>query len=419
MQLRRWWLIWACALLLSACAGTAPQPAATATPVAPVTPTTIVVWHAFGGSEEYLYTDMLQSIATANGFTVVVQRMPLSGMLEDVSAAWSSGTGPHLVIVNNSQALILAERGLSLKLDAVVAAPRRDAIAQAVRDTTRYTDAAGTSGWYGVPITYALPVLFYNSKSILQAPQTIDDLLVMARSLHNPPDWGLGADITFDTFGGYLTGFGGAVVDEQNRIVIGASGRVGAERWLTWLALLNSDPDLLTRLNGIFSTERTIGAGQVAMVIDSSAQRSTYQRVWGEALVIVPLPRDLSADTAPAPFMQSTALVLNKRLAAHEVRAAQVIIDALLSTERQAVLAANGIQPANRTVDTNNLPAVAAIHLAASSAIAPAPVLLRYDVQRVLQSAVQQVLAGVVTPADAVTNADSQLRSLVEGSLQP
>jgi len=419
MQLRRWWLIWMLCFVLASCASPASAPAATATPVAPPNPTTIVVWHAFGGSEEYLYTDMLQTIATANGFTVVVQRMPVSSILEDVSAAWSSGKGPHLVIVNNSQALVLAERGLSLQLDAIVAAPRRDAIAQAVRDTTRFTDAAGTTGWYGVPVTYALPVLFYNRKSILQAPQSTADLLVMARALHNPPDWGLAADITFDTFGGYLTGFGGVVFDAKNHVVLGTSGRVGAERWLSWLALLNSDPDLSTRLNGIFSTERTVGAGQVAMVIDSSSQRSTYQRVWGDALAIAPMPRDPSAEAAPAPLLQSTAVVLNKRLSAHEVRAAQIIIDALLSTDRQAVLAANGVQPANRTVDTSNLPAVAAIHQAASSAVAAAPVLLRYDVQRVLQTAVRQVLAGVVTPADAVTNADSQLRSLVEGSQLP
>jgi len=419
MFLRRWWLIWFCAVLLAACATAAPAPAATATPVAPSNATTLVVWHALGGSDEYLYTDLLQSIAAANGFTVVVQRVPMSSLLADVSAAWTNGKGPHLVLVNNSQAIALAERGLSLQLDAMVTAPRRDAIAQPVRDTTSYTDATGKTGWYGVPLTYALPVLFYNRKAILQAPQTTDDLLMMARALHNPPDWGLGADISVDTFGGYLRGFDGAVFDADNRVVLGTSGRAGAERWLTWLAALNADPDMQIHLNGIFGIERTVGAGQLAMVIDSSAQRSTYQRVWGDALAVAPLPPDPSAPAAPAPLLTSTALVLNRRLAAGEVRAAQSIIDALLSTEQQAILAAHGLQPANRTVDTTNLPVVASIHRAATTAVAAAPVMLRYDVQRVLQSAVRQVLAGVISPTDAVTNADSQLRSLIEGTQLP
>lgn len=419
MLLRRWWLIWMCAVSLAACAAVAPAPLATATPEAPANMTTLVVWHALGGSDEFLYTNIMQSIAASNGFTVVIQRIPMSSMLTDVSAAWSSGKGPHLVVVNNSQAIALAERGLSLQLDAIVAAPRRDAITQPVRDTTRYTDAVGKTGWYGVPLTYALPVLFYNSKSILQAPQTTDDLIVMARSLHNPPDWGLGADITVDTFGGYLSGFDGAVFDTNNQVVIGTSGRTGAERWLTWLTTLNADPDVLTRLNGIFGIERTVGAGQLAMVIDSSAQRSTYQRVWGDALGVAALPRHTGATAAPAPVITSTALVLNRRLAAREVRAAQVLIDAMLSTEHQATFAANGFQPANRTVDTTNLPVVAGIHAAATHAVAASPLMLRYDVQRVLQTAVGQVLAGVVSPTDAVTNADSQLRSLVEGTLLP
>jgi ABC-type glycerol-3-phosphate transport system substrate-binding protein len=300
-----------------------------------------------------------------------------------------------------------------------VAAPRRDALSQSVRDTTRYTDDTGTTGWYGVPITYAIPVLFYNTRAVLQAPQTTDDMLVMARALHNPPDWGLGADITFDTFGGYLAGFGGVVFDADNQVVLGTSGRDGAERWLAWLATLNADPDLLTRLHGVLAVERTVGAGQLAMVIDSSARRSTYQQVWGDALEVAPLPRYAQGDTDVAPVLSSTAVVLNQRLTADEVRAAQSLIDTLLSSERQISFAQNGIQPVNRTVDTSTLPGVAAIQRAAGVAVAPSPLMLRYDVQRVLQTAIRQVLAGVVTPTDAITTADSQLRAIVEGTNLP
>ncbi len=419
MHLRRAWLIWLCCFVLAACASPASTPVATATLPPPKNQTTLVIWHAFGGSEEFLYDDMLQSIAAANGFTVVIQRMPMATMLDDVSSAWRNAKGPHIVILNNSHAIALAQRGLSLQLDAIVSAPRRDAIVQQVRDTTRYTNADGTTGWYGVPLTYALPVLYYNAHSVLQPPQTTDDLLTMARALHNPPDWGLGADISFDTLGGYLAGYDGAVFDTTNHVVLGTSGRAGAERWLTWLAGLNADADLLTNLNGILRVERTVGAGQLALVIDSSARSSIYQQVWGEAMGIAPLPRDRAASGPPAPLLSSTVLVLNKRLTADEVRAAQSLIDGLLSTERQQVLAQNGIQPVNRTIDTTNLPTVLAIQAATANAVAAPPELLRYDVQRVIQSAIRKVLAGVDTPTDAVTTADSQLRAIVEGTNQP
>jgi ABC-type glycerol-3-phosphate transport system substrate-binding protein len=416
MHLRRVWLMWICCVVLAACATPAQSPIATATLPPPKAVTTLVVWHAFGGSEAFVYEDILQSIAAANGYTIVSQRMPASTLLADITTAWQSAKGPHVVIVNNTHAIALAQRGLALKLDALVAGPRRDALSQPVRDTTRYTDATGATGWYGVPVTSAFPVLFYNTRAVLQAPQTSDDMLVMARALHNAPDWGLGADITFDTFGGYLAGFGGAVFDADNRVVLGTSGRDGAERWLAWLATLNADPDLLTRLHGVFDVERTVGAGQLAMVIDSSARRSTYQQVWGDALAVAPLPRYAESDTDVAPVLSSTAVVLNQRLTADEVRAAQSLIDALLSSEYQATFAQNGIQPVNRTVDTSTMPAVASIQRAAVGAVAPSPFMLRYDVQRVMQSAIRQVLAGVVTPTEAITTADSQLRAIVEGT---
>ena len=419
MHLRRVWLLWILCVVLAACATPAQPPIATATLPPPKAATTLVVWHAFGGSEAFVYEDMLQSIAAANGYTILSQRMPASTLLADITSAWQSAKGPHVVIVNNSHAIALAQRGLALKLDALVAAPRRDAMSQQVRDTTRYTDASGATGWYGVPVTYTIPVLFYNTRAVLQAPQTTDDMLVMARALHNPPDWGLGSDITFDTYGGYLAGFGGAVFDADNQVVLGTSGRDGAERWLAWLATLNADPDLLIRLHGILDVERTVGAGQLAMVVDSSARRSTYQQVWGDALAVAPLPRYAQGDTDVAPVLSSTAVVLNQRLTADEVRAAQSLIDTLLSSERQISFAQNGIQPVNRTVDTSTLPGVAAIQRAAGFAVAPPPFMLRYDVQRVMQSAIRQVLAGVVTPADAITTADSQLRAIVEGTNIP
>jgi ABC-type glycerol-3-phosphate transport system substrate-binding protein len=155
------------------------------------------------------------------------------------------------------------------------------------------------------------------------------------------------------------------------------------------------------------------------MVIDSSARRSTYQQVWGDALAVAPLPRYAQGDTDVAPVLSSTAVVLNQRLTADEVRAAQSLIDTLLSSERQISFAQNGIQPVNRTVDTSTLPGVAAIQRAAGVAVAPSPLMLRYDVQRVLQTAIRQVLAGVVTPTDAITTADSQLRAIVEGTNLP
>ena len=395
----------------------------TATPVTTPTPTTattsaptLVVWHALGGNDEYVYGAVIQAAAAKLGFSVVLQRMPLSSIRDDVTAAWQQGKGPHIAVLTDAQIRTIAQQGMALPLDAVVAAPVRERIPDALRATTQYTDASGHTGWYGVPIRYTLPVLFYNSRAVLRVPTTTEDLFTVARALHNPPEWGLGADISVDNYGGYLSAFDGSVFDSAGRVTLGSSGRAGAERWLTWLAAQNNDPDLLTRLNGVFLLERAVGAGQVAMVIDQSSRVDTYRRVWGDALAVAPLPALSDTGRAPTPFLQSTALVVNQRLTAAEVRATQALFDELLSPAVQLQLSGAGYQPVINGIAVPTSSTTAAIEAAARTAVATPPMLLRYDVHQSIQTAIRQVLAGVMSPVDAVTLADSHLRLAVEGT---
>lgn len=411
----RWWMAIGALWVVCACGTTpiTPAPAATATPSD--TPTTLVVWHAMGGSDEAALRDVISQIADANRFRVVLQRIPITNIQSDVANAFAQSHGPHVVVLTSTQLQTLLATDCCLAIDTLLDVATRDAIDQHVIATAQGANAQ----LYGLPISYALPVLYYRMQSVLSAPSTSDDLLSVARSLRNPPQWGLGGDISIDTMYGYLAAFDGEIIDAQGQVVLGGSGRAGSEAWLQWLTTLNNDPLLLTRINAIFTIERTLGADQLAMVIDSSQNHQTYEQLWGAATGIAPLPVLSITNQSPHPALTSTVVALNKHLSVAELVASRQLLNGLMSPHIQRQLLADGFQPVHRQLPLTDQPNAVAIRLAAADAVAPPRALMRYDVYAVLRTMVHQVVVGAQTPRDAISSADQQLRTLVEGTRAP
>jgi ABC-type glycerol-3-phosphate transport system substrate-binding protein len=241
----------------------------------------------------------------------------------------------------------------------------------------------------------------------------------LAHNLRNPPKWGLGTDLTIDTMYGYLAAFGGAVVDDQGQVVLAGTGRAGSEAWLKWLTTLNNDPLMLTRLNTVFTIEQTVGAGQLAMVIDSSANHQTYEQLWGNATGVATLPVLSITNQAAHPLMQSTVVAVNKHLSLPELVATRTLLNGLLTPTYQTMLRDYGLQPANRLLSLNDVPVALAIRAASADAVAPPLALTRDDVYAALSTMLNQVVFGTQTPADAITATDSQLRLLLKGTNAP
>ncbi len=413
------WLLLSLICGLTAC-GTAPVtpvPVATARPQA--TTTTLVVWHALGGNNELALRDVLTRIANANRFTVVMQRIPITDIQHEVQVAFAQARGPHLVILSNAQLQALASDDCCLAIDSLLDVATRDAIDKTLLATAQYTPANAATQIIGLPISYAIPVLYYNMRSVISPPSTSDDLISLAHNLRNPPQWGLGADLTIDTMYGYLAAFGGAVVDDQGQVVLADTGRAGNEAWLTWLSTLNNDPLLMTRLNAVFTIEQIVGAGQLAMVIDSSANHQTYEQLWGNATGITTLPVLSITNQSAHPLLQSTVVAVNKHLSLPELVATRTLLNALLTPTYQAMLRDYGIQPANRLLSLSDSPLALAIQTASADAVAPPRALTRDDVYVTLTTMLNQVVFGTQTPADAVTATDAQLRILLEGTTAP
>lgn len=419
MQYQRGW-IWfviACLMWLNACSNNT-----TASPTQTIdqsVPTTLVVWHAFGGTPGSTIDDVFKQIAVTNNINIVVQHMPVATITNEIQTTWPQSRGPHIALLSNSQLQQIAPQNIALPLDTLIDVSSRNVIDATIIATGQTRTQQGDVILLGLPITYELPVLYYNRRNVLSPPTYTDELFNMARSLTATPQWGLGADLSFDNFAGYLPAFGGQILDSQNNVVLGTSGRNGTESWLAWLSTLNNDPLLLTRLNAIFSVKRSVGAGQMTMVIDDSSQQRTYQQLWGDAMGVSPLPM-LSISNQPAqPYVRTTTVVFNQRLSPAEVEAARIVINSLIQQDVQQRLLSNGMQPVNRLVDIRDYPVADSIRMAAINAQTPPSALLRYDVHTILRAMVTQVVVGAQSPADAVTTADQQLRQLLEGTNAP
>lgn len=402
---------------LSACTNSATQQPESPTNLP--TPTTLIVWHAYGGTTGNAIDELLQQIATTNNINIVVQRMPVATIVNEIQVTWPQSRGPHVVLMSNNQLQQVAPNNLALPLDTLIDVSSRNVIDATMLATGQMRTPQGDTVLLGLPISYDIPVLFYNQRNVLSAPTYTDELFNMARSLTTPPQWGLGADLSFDNFGGYLPAFGGQIIDAQGAVVLGTSGRSGTEAWLAWLNTLHNDPLLMTRLNAIFSIKRSAGAGQMTMVIDDSSQQRTYQQLWGSSMGISPLPLLSFSSQAAQPYVRTTTVVLNQRLSLAEVEAARILLNTLIQTDAQQRLLTYGIQPVNRLVDLGTNSAAISIRAAASQATTPPSVLLRYDVHTILRAMITQVVVGAQSPADAVTTADQQLRQLIEGNTTP
>lgn len=408
-------LIWMWVMVTVACTTQVPPPMTTPS----TAPATLIVWHALSGSAEYAVTERIQHIAEQHGFMVVIQKMPTTTIVRDILTTWPQARGAHVVILSNAQLAQLVQAGIALPLDGLLDPNNRSVLADNVRDTVTFPDGDRRDRLYGVPMSYSLPVLYYNMRNVLSAPRQSDDLFGIAHSLYAPPQWGLGIDLTFDTMVSYLAAFDGAIFSPQGDVVLGGSGRSGSEAWLAWLAGLNADPQMLTKLNAVFTIERALASGNLTMAMDSSAQYVTYQQVWGEATGVAGLPELSLTAGAARPYLQTTVLALNPRLSAQESAAARLLLNDIINLESQQQFRDAGLQPVNQLVDLRTSPILQATQQAAAQAVAPPIAVLRADVYAVLRTMMTQVMIGTQTPADAVTLADQQLRQILGESDTP
>jgi arabinogalactan oligomer / maltooligosaccharide transport system substrate-binding protein len=402
------------ALLLAACTTTPAPPAPTPQPASG--PVNLFLWHAWGGEQAQTLTQLVDAFNTSNpAVRVVPQRTPIATFADDVRAASAASGGPHLMLVPNRWLGQLAADGVLLPLDQYVPADEQRSLLPSAVAGARVTGNDATR-LYGVPICVDTVVLYYNQDNYPEPPGDSEAMLRVARGLSDPaaspPRWGMAYNLSLDATVGYMYAFGGRVFDEQGALVLGTTGRAGVERWLDWQLQLSRDPELLAVPDGAVVAQQ-LASNQALMTIDWAHRLPVYRALWGDQLAVAPLPPLPDGVQPPAPYVVGDVAVVNGKASAAEQQAALQFVRFLLAPDAQRLLWQVGKLPALGTIgDDASWQAPGMLRAFHAQAAQGTPALNDPQapvVERTLRQMQRDVLRGLASPADAVTQAAEAL----------
>lgn len=428
-QVRRIVVLGLALLLLAACSVQSASPTPGPPPAPAGSRTLLVLWHAWPRPEDRALAVAVERFNRTNpGIQVILQSRQMASLRDDLASAVAEGGGPHMAIVPSHTLGGLAEEGALLPIDGLLAASEIDRLLPTAVGAGQVRGRDGAA-LYGLPLTFDTLALYYNRANFSAAPPADSEaLLRVARGLTDtrsaPPIWGLAYNLSLDRTIGYLYAFGGRVFDETGAVVLGLDGWTGAEAWLTWLLALREDAGLLASLDGI-TVDNALRTQQALMTIDWAHALSSYGALWPGNLGVAPLPRLASPNRAPQPYVQSDTLVLNARLGdGPEQAAASAFARHLLSEPVQREFLRAGRQPVLLSLDLSaedpavsaELRAAAEVFRAQAQAGLPMPNSRAASeiVWPVLSDMHSSALRRLVTPAQAVENADAILRARLE-----
>ena len=409
--------------LVGGCASGASLPAATPAVVGAANPTTLVLWYGWSGVPRQALTRLVDRYNQVHPEgRIFAQPMPLATMNSDLRTSAQSGSGPHMMLLPSGWIGGLAADQLIQPLDSLLLAADQQPLLPVTLGAAQSLDRAGARHLYGMPLTFDALALFYNKANVITPPTTTAELFALARGLSdsaaNPPRWGLAVNLSVETTIGYLYAFDSRVFDQQGQLVLGTSGRAGAEKWLTWLASLSADQRLLARPYISVEVDRDLKNSQALMTFGWAHQLTEYRQLWADQLGVAALPKLSETDRLPLAYVQSDVLAINTRVSPAEQQIALSFMRFMTGTEAQGELRDAGMQPANQTIslEGDGIPMQAARMFRSQAASsqplpnAPNSAALREEIWQMQRT----VLEGRTLPADAVTEAETRLRSLLQ-----
>jgi ABC-type glycerol-3-phosphate transport system substrate-binding protein len=406
--------------VLAACAGAgAAPPPPDATAPAGGGGITLVLWHGWSGDARQALSRLADQFNRQHpDGRVSLQSIPLTSFDDDLRSALNFGGGPHMMLIPNTWVGSLAVSGALLPLDDLITPAEQGALLPAALGGARARGQDAAQHLYGVPVVFDTLALFYDKRNVLTPPEDTDRLLQSAHGLSapgaTPARWGLAFNLSIENTIGYLYAAGGRVFDDQGGVVLGGAGREGAERWLAWLFKLQNDQQILARSDMSIQIDRELKDGHALMALDWAHQLGLYRSLWGDNLGVAPLPRLSATNQPPQPYVQSDVLAINGRVGASERQIALDFARFMVSDAAQAELLAGDLQPAqaNLTLDGERAAWAQAFRAIAQAGLPMpnVPTREREIIRRELAQMQRQVLRGEAAPAEAVTEADTDLR---------
>lgn len=213
---------------------------------------TLLVWHTWPAARGETLDAFFDSFMEINpAVTVVSEYVPLDDLLARFDDQAAAGLGPDLII-GVTPAMTRELAGKNLLADLTPYEPDVSNLLVRAVDALRVNaEAEELSPLFGLPIAAHTQVLFFNKKRVEQAPQTLNEVLEVARAgqiIAFPSDfqhsfWGIrgfGGEIVIDG-GVSATGVVDGYVRNGAQVTIDG----GLDEWLQWLQSAQKEPNII------------------------------------------------------------------------------------------------------------------------------------------------------------------------------
>ncbi len=365
-------------------------PAATEAPAAGGEAVTISIWHGYIETEEQLFSQAVKDFMAANpNITIDLLAVPFTELQNKFQTEASSGSGPTIIMGPQDRMAGYAAADLLATVDES-AAFLKDLLPASVEGGK----VAGKL--VGVPVNNKVVALVYNKSKITTEPKDFDELLTMAK------DNGLA--ITADWFHNYMWGpaFGATFLDENNKIVLNSPE--GAAAYAYFKSVCEADGVTCDANDGDMDT--LFRQGQAAFRIQGPWASGDFAKDLGADNVGVMAVPAIPGQSSPRPWNQSEMASINAVATPEQVAAAMQFLAFFTSTDvqKQFLDKANWI-PANAAVDTTSNPVVGGFLKQVPNSD-PFPVVSELGATwDPMANAITQILEGVKTPEEALTEA--------------
>ena len=257
---------------------------------APEKPESLAMWVNDEDAQLDAYEEIAESFEAEYGIEVDITPYSMLEQTEGMSLDGPAGQGPDLFFQPHDRMGDISRQGLALDLD--LTADQEARLAEYNEEAVTSFSYEGVQ--YGIPAVVETYALFRNTDLVPDAPETMDEMMDIARDLTGDGSYGFLMEATnfYFTYP-FLTGPGGYVfaqdadgIYDPDDIGLATPGAVeGAETISSWfeegLMPVGIDGDTM---NGLFTD------GQVGMVVTGPWAIPDYESALGDSLAISPLP---------------------------------------------------------------------------------------------------------------------------------
>lgn len=297
-----------------------PPSAGEATPVAPTAlpaptakpardPANLTIWVYLSDADLLAFEGVVDKWEAQSGDTVEVVNYPYFELLGKVDVAFPAGEGPDLCEIPHSDTGVWGQAGLIAPFpEGVLSEEEKAKYQQSALDAFFYDGKQ-----YGIPQIADVVVLLYNKDLVSQPPETMEELIQMAKDMQTDDTggfWVLDNNMWYgwcfvSGYGGYLFGKteSGYNVDD-----LGVFSR-GAAEGLDYLFSLRKEHKIIPEnidwnlLTGWFTE------GRLGMMIQNANQAAIYEAA-GVNVGMAVIPR-LPNGEMPSPMLSISGWAIN------------------------------------------------------------------------------------------------------------